>query len=174
MALVTGAGSGIGEATARLFAVEGATAIVSDARIDAAENVAQAICDDGGMAEAVALDVAMEEDWKSVMSDIRSRHGKLDILVNNAGISISKRITEMALEEWRRVLAVNLDGVFLGTKSAIHTMTQKSGGSIVNVASVSGMTPSAGASNYCASKSAVRIFPRPRLSNVLMRARVFV
>ena len=158
VALVTGAASGIGEAVAKNFAVEGATVIVSDAQLDAAENVTRAIHDAGGKAEAVALDVTDEAAWKSVMAGIAERHGRLDVLVNNAGISISKPIVEMTLDEWRRVMAVNLDGVFLGTKYAIAAM--KNGGSIVNVASVSGITPSAGASNYCASKAAVRIFSK--------------
>ena len=158
VALVSGAASGIGEAVAKNFAVEGATVIVSDAQLDAAENVTRAIHDAGGKAEAVALDVTDEAAWKSVMAGIAERHGRLVVLVNNAGISISKPIVEMTLDEWRRVMAVNLDGVFLGTKYAIAAM--KNGGSIVNVASVSGITPSAGGSNYCASKAAVRIFSK--------------
>ncbi|QEG38017.1 Cyclopentanol dehydrogenase [Bythopirellula goksoeyrii] len=160
VALITGAGSGIGKATAQLFASESATVIVSDASLHAAQKVAQVISQDGSSAEAVQLDVTSEETWNSVMNEIVDRHGKLDVLVNNAGISKSKHISEMAFDEWRSVMAVNLDGVFLGTKSALHVMANSGGGSIVNVASVSGITPSAGASNYSASKSAVRLFSK--------------
>ena len=155
---VTGAGSGIGEATAKLCAAEGATVIVSDVRLDVAESVAGAIRATGGKADAADLDVTDEATWQSVMAGVAERHGKLDVLVNSAGISVSKPIVETTLDEWRKVMTVNLDGVFLGTKYAIAAM--KNGGSIVNVASVSGITPSAGGSNYCASKAAVRIFSK--------------
>ena len=122
VALVTGAASGIGEATTKLCAAEGATVIVSDVRLDAAETVAGAIRDAGAKAEAVALDVTDEATWQSVMAGIAEHHGRLDVLVNNAGISVSKPIVEMTLDEWRKVMAVNLDGVFLGTKHAIAAM----------------------------------------------------
>ena len=104
------------------------------------------------------FDVADDTSWESVITVVLEQHDRLDVLVNNAGISVSKSVADSSLEDWRKVMAVNLDGMFLGTKHAIVAM--KSGGSIINVASVSGIKPSAGASAYCASKAAVRMFSK--------------
>ena len=160
VALVTGAGSGIGEATAILLAQEGATVIVTDTDAHAAERVAGAIREAGGEAEAARMDVTDETAWVGVMGTILTRHRRLDVLVNNAGVSFAKPIADMATAEWRRVLGVNLDGVFLGTKHAILTMKPRGGGSIINVASVSGIMPYPEASAYGASKAAVRQFSK--------------
>ena len=160
VALITGGGSGIGTAAAELFAREQAVVIVADVRLDAAERTAQGIREHGGAAAAVALDVTQEPAWQTIVAEVIETHGKLDVLVNNAGISISQPIQEMSLEQWRSVMAVNLDGVFLGTKYAMGAMSRNGGGSIVNISSVSGITPSPGASNYCASKAAVRMFSK--------------
>ena len=161
VAIVTGAGSGIGRATAVLFAQEKATVIVLDANGEAARLTVEQIIGQGGRAEAVTADVADEAAWQAVIDGIISRHGRLNVLVNNAGVSFAKPIADMSLAEWHRVLATNLDGVFLGTKYAINAMKPGGGGgSIINVASVSGLTPSAGASAYCASKAAVRMFSK--------------
>jgi NAD(P)-dependent dehydrogenase (short-subunit alcohol dehydrogenase family) len=160
VALVTGAGSGIGRATAILLAQEGATVVVSDINLNAAEKVVGEIRQNSGTGEAASLDVADEASWAAILDMILSRRQRLDVLVNNAGVSFAKPVAEMTLDEWRRVLSVNLDGVFLGTKHAIGAMQSGSGGSIINVASVSGMNayPQAGA--YGASKAAVRLFSR--------------
>jgi 3(or 17)beta-hydroxysteroid dehydrogenase len=160
IALVTGAGSGIGRATAILFANEGATVIVSDIDIHAAEAVASEIRDGGGKAEALKLDVTEESAWTAVIEGILTRHNRFDVLVNIAGVSFAKSIAEMSLDEWQRVLSVNLDGVFLGTKHAILAMRSRVGGSIINVASVSGINPYPEASAYGASKAAVRHFSK--------------
>ena len=160
IALVTGAGSGIGRATAILLAQEGATVIVSDINPEAAERVASEIRDAGGAAEGIRLDVADESAWMAVIEGILSRYQRLDVLVNNAGVSFAKPIAETTIDEWKRVLAVNLDGVFLGTKHAILAMKSRGGGSIINVASVSGITPYPEASAYGASKAAVRHFSK--------------
>ena len=92
----------------------------------------------------------------AVIEGILSRYQRLDVLVNNAGVSFTKPFAETTIDEWRRVLSVNLDGVFLGTKHAILAMRSRGGGSIINVASVSGITPYPEASAYGASKAAVR------------------
>jgi NAD(P)-dependent dehydrogenase (short-subunit alcohol dehydrogenase family) len=155
---VTGAGSGIGRATALLLAKEGAAVIVADINRVAADQVASEIRDAGGRTEAAELDVADETAWTRVIERILNHYQRLDVLVNNAGVSFAKPIAETNLSEWRRVMAVNLDGVFLGTKHAIGAM--KKGGSIVNVASVSGITPFPGATAYGASKAAVRHFSK--------------
>src|SRR5262245_41229378 len=159
VALITGAGSGIGRATACLLAEEGATVLVADINAAAAEKVAAEIRAGQGKAERVELNVADESAWAAVLAKALAAHQRLDILVNNAGVSFAKPIADMTLDEWRRVLAVNLDGVFLGTKHAIRAMKGR-GGSIVNVASVSGITPYPGASAYAASKAAVRLFSK--------------
>jgi NAD(P)-dependent dehydrogenase (short-subunit alcohol dehydrogenase family) len=158
--LVTGAGSGIGRATALLLAQEGATVVVSDINLRAAESVASEIHQKSGKAEAASLDVADEASWTATLELLLSRHQRLDVLVNNAGLPFAKPVAEMTLDEWRRVVSVNLNGVFLGTKHAIRAMQSGSGGSIVNVASVSGMNAYPQASAYGASKAAVRLFSR--------------
>lgn len=160
IALVTGGGSGIGQATALLLAREGAKVIVADINLTAAEKSAAAIGQQGGKAEAVALDVADESAWARVIETTLHRHQQLDVLVNNAGISFAKPIADMTLAEWRRVLAVHLDGVFLGTRAAILAMRPRKSGSIINVASVSGINAFPGASAYGASKAAIRHFSR--------------
>jgi 3(or 17)beta-hydroxysteroid dehydrogenase len=160
IALVTGAGSGIGRATAILLANEGATVIVSDIDGLAAKQVSSEIRDSGGVAESTRLDVANESAWMAVIEDILTRHQRIEVLVNNAGLSIAKPIAETTLDEWQRVLRVNLDGVFLGTKHAIRAMRSRGGGSIINVASTSGVHAYPQASASGASKAAVRHFSK--------------
>jgi NAD(P)-dependent dehydrogenase (short-subunit alcohol dehydrogenase family) len=159
VALVTGAASGIGRATARLLAGEGATVVVADVAAEAGHQVVKEIESFGGRAEFMALDVGDESAWVSVTNRILGEFARLDVAVNNAGIALALPVTEMTLQDWKRVLEVNLDGVFLGTKYAIQAM-QSRGGTIINVASASGIKASAGASAYCASKAAVRMFSK--------------
>jgi NAD(P)-dependent dehydrogenase (short-subunit alcohol dehydrogenase family) len=159
-ALVTGAGSGIGRATATLLASEGATALVADIDERAAQTVSREILSTGGKAEPLTLDVTNEDAWQGTMEKILASHGRLDVVVNNAGVPFGKPVADMSLAEWRRVLAVNLDGVFLGTKHGILALRPGGGGSIVNVASVSGIKTFAGASAYGAAKAAVRLFSK--------------
>jgi NAD(P)-dependent dehydrogenase (short-subunit alcohol dehydrogenase family) len=160
IALITGAGSGIGRATATLLASEGATALVADIDERAAHIVSREIVSAGGKAEPLTLDVTDDEAWQGTMEEILARHGRLDVVINNAGVPFGKPVADMSLAEWRRVLAVNLDGVFLGTKHGILALRAGGGGSIVNVASVSGIKPFAGASAYGAGKAAVRLFSK--------------
>lgn len=160
-ALITGAASGIGRATAVLFAREGAQVTVTDLDEKGVETVAVEIRKEGGGAYAQVLDVRSEADWERLIKDTLKRCGRLDVMVANAGISFAKPVTEMTLEEWREVHAVNLDGVFLGTKHAVKAMREAGGGgSIVIVSSASGLKASAGASAYCSSKAAVRLFAK--------------
>ena len=160
VALVTGAGSGIGRATAVLLAEEGATVIVSDADSHAADRVASEILKDGLAVVPVGLDVADECAWAAAIEAILALHRRLDVLVNNAGVSFVGPVADTTLDEWRRVLSINLDGVFLGTRSAVRAMGPGGGGSIINVASVSGINAYPGASAYGASKAAVRLFSK--------------
>lgn len=158
--LVTGAASGIGRATAELFAAEGALVAVTDSDEAGARKVAAGIASTGGTATAFKLDVTAERDWEAAVATLRETAGRVDILVACAGIAHARPVTEMSLEEWRRVHAVNLDGVFLGAKHVIPAIRDAGGGSIVIVASVSGIEPSPGASAYCSSKAALRLFAK--------------
>jgi NAD(P)-dependent dehydrogenase (short-subunit alcohol dehydrogenase family) len=160
VALVTGAASGIGRATALLLAREGARVVVTDLDGAGAARVAAEVTAARGQAHALALDVKAEQDWQKAVGQVLGMWGKLDVAVNNAGLAAARPLCETSLSEWRRVLAVNLDGVFLGTKYAVLAMRQGQGGSIVNVASASGVRASAGAAAYCASKAGVRMFSR--------------
>ena len=119
------------------------------------------IAKDGQKASAIRLDVTFEPDWQAAMEQIFAAHGRLDVLVNCAGISFAAPVTEMSLEDWRRVMAVNLNGIFLGSRHAIVVMGQQSeGGSIINVSSASAIKASGGASAYSASKAAVCLFTK--------------
>lgn len=160
-ALITGAASGIGRATALRFAREGARVAVTDVNGREVEAVAALIEAGDGSARAQVLDVRVEADWERAIADVASRWGGLDVMVANAGISFARPVAEMTLEEWRDVHAVNLDGVFLGTKHTVRAMRQEGrGGSIVIVSSASGVKASAGASAYCSSKAGVRLFAK--------------
>ncbi len=155
-ALITGAGSGIGRATAVRFAAEGARVAVTDLNGAHAEAVAGEIREQGGESIARVLDVRLEADWSAAIAQVLERWGGLDVLVASAGVSFAKPVAETSLEEWRSVHAINLDGAFLGTKHAVRTMKARArGGSIVLVSSASGLKASAGASAYCSSKAAV-------------------
>lgn len=160
VALVTGAGSGIGKAAALLFAREGACVAATDVDALAARGTVEEIVAFGGDAAAYALDVSSEDQWSAVVEAVLRGWNRLDILVNNAGVSFAKPIVDMALDEWRRVMSINLDGVFLGTKAVIAAMRTAGAGAIVNVASASGIRASAGASAYSTSKAAVRMLTR--------------
>jgi len=156
VAIVTGGAEGIGEATARLFAREGARVVVADINEKEGGRVAEEIRRNGGEAIFVRLDVTDEEDWKSLMRETLSKYGKLNVLVNNAGISEIADIESTALEDWNRTMAVNATGVFLGTKYAI--MTMKGNGelcSIINRSSIDGLVAEPDLFAYCASKGAV-------------------
>ncbi len=160
-ALITGAASGIGRATALLFAAEGARVAVTDLNGAQLDALVAEIRDRGGDCCARVLDVRQETAWAAAIAEVLERWGGQDLLVANAGVSFARPIWEMSLEEWRAVHAVNLDGVFLGTKHAVGAMRQAGrGGSIVIVSSASGLRASPGASAYCSSKAAVRHFAR--------------
>ena len=133
-ALVTGAASGIGRATANLLAQHGAAVMCADIATAGAEDAAGVIAGSGGNALACRLDATCESDWERTIEQTLSAYSRLDILVNSAGVSFASPVTEMRLEDWRRVMAVNLDGIFLGTKHALLAMRrQPAGGSIINV-----------------------------------------
>ncbi len=155
-ALVTGAASGIGAAAARLLAEQGAVVWCADRDEEGTQKIAEEI---GESAVPCRLDVTVEADWESVFERLISAHGHLDIAVHAAGIAFAAATVNTPFAEWRRVMAVNLDGVFLGTRHALRAMPE-TGGAIVNVSSAAGFKASAGACAYSASKAAVCMFSR--------------
>jgi NAD(P)-dependent dehydrogenase (short-subunit alcohol dehydrogenase family) len=160
VAIVTGGGSGIGNATAKLFAQEGAKVMVADINESAAIGVTKEIEAAGGAALAIAMDVSLESSWDTCVQVVLTRWSRLDVLVNCAGIATTTPVVEMSLEEWRRVHAVNLDGAFLGTRAGIRAMRGCGGGSIVNISSLSGIEAFPGATAYASSKAAVIQFSK--------------
>lgn len=160
VAWVTGAASGIGRATAGLFAAEGATVLCLDRDAEACRAAARGIAESGGRALALPLDVTDEAGWAGAAAEAR-RLGRLDVAVHAAGISLVGDVAEMTLADWRRLMAVNLDGVFLGTQAALRLMRERPApGSIINVSSASGLRASPGGAAYCASKAAVCMLSR--------------
>lgn len=160
VALVTGGASGIGRATCLRLARAGARVVAADLREEGADTARQ-IAAAGREAVFRQLDVTDEPSWRRAVDETVGHWGRLDCVVNGAGVALSRGIADLSLEEWRRVMAVNLDGVFLGTKHAVAAMRRLgSRGSIVNVGSASGLVGSAGASAYCASKGGVRLFTK--------------
>jgi NAD(P)-dependent dehydrogenase (short-subunit alcohol dehydrogenase family) len=155
VALITGAASGIGLATAELFAREGAIVLLSDIQDAKGEAEAKRI---GG--DYLHQNAASEEEWIAIFMTIRERHGRLDILVNNAGMAIGGDITELSLADWRRQQALNVEGVFLGIKHALPLMRENGGGAIVNVASTVALNGSGNLVSYAATKGAVRSLTR--------------
>lgn len=150
VALITGAGSGIGEAMARLFAAEGARVVLSDLDGDAAATVATHV---GG--HAVRADVARASDARAMIDFTLEHCGQLDVLCNNAGIGIAAVCHETSEEDWDRVMAVDLKGVFLGCKYAIPHMLTRGGGVICNTSSVAGQVGVLNRAAYCAAKAGV-------------------
>jgi len=157
VALITGAGSGIGRAIALLYAQQGARVIVADIREESAANVVAEISAQNGIAYALTLDVAQEEQVRERFAQVVREHGRLDILVNNAGVSHVGNILETSAEEWDRVMAVNARGVFLCAREAVRHMVAQEprGGVLVNIASVAGMIAVDRRFPYGASKGAV-------------------
>lgn len=139
VAVVSGGGSGIGAACAMTLARSGATIVVADVRVDAAESVAATIATDGGTASALEADVSDPASAERMVRETVERYGAIDIAVNNAGVGGDHAVTgDYPLESWRTVMSVNLDGVFYCTRAEIGAMREGGGGSIVNMASVLG------------------------------------
>jgi NAD(P)-dependent dehydrogenase (short-subunit alcohol dehydrogenase family) len=162
IAFVTGAGSGIGEQIARLFAQQGAHVVLADIRVDAAERVASEIRAAGGSTRTQQLDVADESQVRPAMERVTATEGRIDILVNNAGVSHVGNILETSLEDWERVMSVNAGGVFLCAREGVRQMLAQSpvGGVIINMSSVAATIGIDRRLTYSASKGAVLALTR--------------
>ena len=155
VALVTGGSSGIGRATAILFAREGSSVVIADLLEEAGRSVAAEINGAGGVAIFESADVTRAADCRRVVERTIRNFGKIDILFNNAGIMRRATVLELSEEEWDRVMAVNVKSVYLLSRQVITHMQNRGGGSIINTASGWGLTGGAKAAVYCASKGAV-------------------
>lgn len=163
IAIVTGAGSGLGEAIARMLARHGATVVLADRDEKQGRRVQRAIKAEGGSSLFTPLDVTQEDEWARVMALVKRRYGTLNIAVNCAGINVGRSFpSETSLSDWSKVIAVNLEGVFLGTKHALALMAMGSpvNGTIINVSSVMGIVALAGIGPYSASKGGVRAYSK--------------
>jgi len=157
VALITGGASGLGAGIARRFVEEGATTVISDVNPEG-----RSVAGELG-ATFFSQDVRSEQSWEDVIAAVVAQHDRLDVLVNNAGIFASHPVDETPLEDWQRVLDVNLTGVFLGCKHGVREMKNNSGktaGSIINLSSVVGLRGQLGGSAYSASKGGVRLLTK--------------
>jgi 3-oxoacyl-[acyl-carrier protein] reductase len=155
VALITGAGSGFGRATAILFAREGARVAVVDVNPETGQETVDMIVKEGKKASFVQADVSQSSDVKRMITFARDTYGRLDILYNNAGIPMANTPIEDVDEEiWDRVLDVNAKSIFLGAKYAVPIMKEQGGGVIINTSSISSVRPRPGLSAYTASKAA--------------------
>jgi NAD(P)-dependent dehydrogenase (short-subunit alcohol dehydrogenase family) len=152
VALITGGASGLGAESARRLAREGAKVVLTDLSADAGEALAREI---GDAAIFLTQDVTDEARWTEVVAETKKAFGRLDILVSSAGIGEGTPLMEQGLAEWRRVIAINLDGVFLGMRACAPAMVEAGGGSIINISSILGKVGQPGAAAYCASKGGV-------------------
>lgn len=165
VAFVSGGLRGIGLAIVERYLAEGAAVILSDLDKEdsaAARNVMERL---GGAASYIPANVAIEADWERARDAVKDRHGKLHILVNNAGTDLTGPVESLSMEAWRRIMSVNVDGVFLGTKHFVPLMAEsggdfKGGSSIINISSIMGIVGYNEVSAYNASKGAVRLFTK--------------
>lgn len=164
VALVTGAASGIGAAAARRLARDGAKVLLTDRDL-AGEDIAASIAVQGGQAAFRLHDVTSQSDWAAAVEHAVQDFGRLDILVNNAGIAGGRHeLMDHSYDEWRQILSVNLDGVFLGLRHAGPRIAASNagggGGSVINISSILGKVGMSGAAAYCASKGGVTLLTK--------------
>lgn len=161
VAIVTGSGHGIGRATCKVLAKEGAKVAVTNRSNDAGKSLTHEIQKEGGTAEYWHLDVSKESEVKSVFDQVRQKWGRIDVLVNNAGISgVDKPTHEIEEAEWNALFSVNVNGVFFCTKHAVKAMLETGGGSIINLSSIYGLISAPDIPAYHASKGAVRLMSK--------------
>ena len=156
IAIITGAGSGMGRAASLLFAKEGAKIAAVDINAEAAEETAKRIKSEGGTAFSMRVDVSKSSDTTAMVDETIKRLGPPNVLYNNAGIEGEGGfLAQLSEEAFDRVIAINLRGVWLGMKAALPQMIKNGGGSIINTASIAGLVANKGAAHYCASKAGV-------------------
>jgi len=161
VAFISGGARGMGAAEAKLFAQEGAKVVIGDVLNDEGRKTESEINEMGGECLFVRLDVTSEDSWADAIATTVSRFGKLDVLVNNAGVVARGTLEDTTLDDYDRIMDINAKGVFLGTKAAIPELRKAGGGSIVNIASISGNIGQTDVQAvYNASKGAVRIFTK--------------
>lgn len=158
--LITGAANGLGAATARTLAREGAMVWLSDIDDTAGAAVATEIKAAGGRAHYVHQDVSQMGEWEGVFAQMRANHHRLDVLINNAGGGTYNDIESVSYEEWRRIMSINLDATFLGTQLAIKWMKETGGGSIINVSSIAAFIGSPNLAAYCAAKAGIHLLSK--------------
>jgi NAD(P)-dependent dehydrogenase (short-subunit alcohol dehydrogenase family) len=165
VALVSGALRGIGLAIAERYLAEGAAVVLTDLAEPTDPAVTAVLDRLGPTASYFKLDVANEADWRASEQEVRARHGRLDVLVNNAGIDCTGAVEELELAAWRRIMSINVDGVFLGTKTFTRLLgesgrTTRFGSSVINISSIMGLVGYADTSAYNTGKGAVRLFTK--------------
>jgi NAD(P)-dependent dehydrogenase (short-subunit alcohol dehydrogenase family) len=160
VAIITGAGTGIGRQTAILFAREGAKVVVTDVDEERSRAVAAEIAWSGGETLSLPLDVSDESQWRGVVAETIKRFGTIDVLYNNAGIYIVKPLAEIELETWNKLYGINVVGTFLGLKHVLPVMAKNGGGSVINRSSMEALIGGPGHVMYGSSKGAVRALTR--------------
>ena len=155
VAIITGAGSGIGRAMAEVFAKEGAKVIVADYKPEGGQETIKNIIDAGGQAEFVQADVSKSNEVEAMVKVAVEKFGGLDILVNNAGVALMADLANTTDEIWQKTIDVDLKGVFLGVKFAVPEMEKRGKGKIINTASIAGLVGFQGITAYCAAKGGV-------------------
>ena len=154
--IVTGASSGIGEATAKKLAAAGANVVITARRTERLNELKEAIEKDGGKALAITGDVTSKEDWKSIVEQTHNNFGKVDVLVNNAGLMPLSFVENLKTDEWDKMVDVNIKGVLNGVASVVPDMKETKAGHIINISSVAGRKIMPAGAVYCATKYAVR------------------
>lgn len=161
VALITGGSSGLGEAMGKRFAKEGSRVIITDLNQERGRKIEKEISDAGGEVRFYHHDVTQEDQWEKVIEQLLNEFGELNIVVNSAGTTTIANVEETSFDDWKRVLSVNLDGVFLGTKHGILGIKKnRSTGSIINISSIMGLVGDANAAAYNASKGGVKLLTK--------------